>query len=244
MANNELSGPIIATFLAKELLNRAHRKYTYRFVFVPETIGSIVYISKHLEHLKQHVLGGYVITCAGDSGPFSFLQSKTQSSLINRITEQILKESNKEYKLYSFLDRGSDERQYSSPGVDLDIGSLMRSKHGTYPEYHTSLDNLDFVRPDSLYETYDMYLRCIEVLEHNDTYQAALCCEPQLGPRGLYPTLGTRQNKELVRHTMDTLAYCDGRHDTLALSQITGYPFAKTRKLLQKLAKEGLVHKV
>lgn len=219
MANNELSGPIVASSLAKILLGSRDLYYSYRFVFVPETIGSLAYLSSHQEKLKKDVIAGYVITCIGDPGPFSYLQSRTENTLSDRTAIHVLKHLGHPYQLYSFLERGSDERQYCAPGIDLPIGSIMRSKYGTYPEYHTSLDNLDFITGQALQDSLMMYLQCIEALEHNHTYMTTCCGEPQLGRRGLYPNLAIRDSAKSTRLMMNVLAYSDGSHDLLSLAE-------------------------
>jgi aminopeptidase-like protein len=219
LANNELSGPVVAASLAKILLQAKDLHYSYRFVFIPETIGSIAYIHAHLDELKRRVKAGYVVTCVGDPAPFSYLQSRAENTLTDRLTLHILKMSQEPFHLYSYLERGSDERQYSSPGVDLPIGSLMRSKYGTYPEYHTSLDNLNLVTRAALHGSLKKYLQCIEALEHNQTYVSVNYCEPQLGKRGLYPTLSTRDSAQATRLMMNFLAYCDAKHDLLAIAE-------------------------
>jgi aminopeptidase-like protein len=218
IANNELSGPVVATFLAKALLQKKDLYYSVRFVFVPETIGSIVYLSRHVEALKKNVVAGYVVTCVGDPGQFSYLTSRSEDSLTDRMTQHVLKQAGS-FKLYSYLERGSDERQYCAPGIDLPIGSLMRSKYATYPEYHTSLDNLDFVKPHALYETLQMYLKCHDALDKNHVYKVEQLCEPQMGKRGLYPQLSTKDSADQVRLMMNLLAYCDGEHDLLWIAE-------------------------
>ena len=217
MANNELSGPVVATFLARELLNRKLR-YTYRFVFVPETIGSIAYLSKNLDHMKKKVVAGYVITCVGDPGNFSYLSTKEENTLPDRVALHVLKNSADEYKVYPFLDRRSDERQYNAPGIDLPVGSLMRTKYGSYPEYHTSGDNLDFVTPEALRGSLDIYLRCIETLENNRIYKTTVLGEPQLGKRGLYSNVSFKGSAKPARIMKDFLAYCDGENDLVCIA--------------------------
>ena len=221
LANNELSGPVVATFLAKEILSKKQneRFYSYRFVFVPETIGSICYLSQHHELLKKNVIAGYVITCVGDDHSFSYLESRQESSLTDRLTKHVLSCTGKSFTLYSYLERGSDERQYCSPGIDLPIGSLMRSKYGTYPEYHTSLDNLELISAEALFGSLQMYLKCFEALDQNHTYKTILPCEPQLGKRGLYPSLSTRDSAKNVRLMMNFLAYADGKRDLLSIAE-------------------------
>jgi len=217
MANNELSGPVVATFLARELLNRKLR-FTYRFVFVPETIGSIAYLSKNLDHMKKKVVAGYVITCVGDPGNFSYLSTKEENTLPDRVALHVLKNSADEYKVYPFLDRRSDERQYNAPGIDLPVGSLMRTKYGSYPEYHTSGDNLDFVTPEALRGSLDIYLRCIETLENNRIYKTTVLGEPQLGKRGLYSNVSFKGSAKPARIMKDFLAYCDGENDLVCIA--------------------------
>ncbi len=221
LANNELSGPVVATFLAKKLLEKKQdeRFYSYRFVFVPETIGSICYLSQHYEMLKKNVIAGYVVTCVGNEHPFSYLESRQESSLTDRMTKHVLSSVGQPFAIYSYLERGSDERQYCSPGIDLPIGSLMRSKYGSYPEYHTSLDNLEFISAEALCGSLQMYLKCLEALDHNHIYRAIFPCEPQLGKRGLYPSLSTRDSAKNVRLMMNFLVYADGRRDLLAIAE-------------------------
>ncbi len=241
MANNELSGPVVAAYLAKTILESAPPHLTCRFVFIPETIGSIAYLSRHLKHLREKVIAGYVLTCVGDPGNFSYLLSREENSLADRAALHVLRQTEKEFSLYDFLDRGSDERQYCAPGVDLPVGSLMRTKYGQYPEYHTSGDNLDFVKAEALAGTLDKYLLCLATLEQNRTWCHTVLCEPQLGKRGLYPTLSTKKSGEEVKNMMNLLAYCDGRHDLIAIGDKINAPVWELAPIARRLAEHGLL---
>ncbi|MBN1998611.1 DUF4910 domain-containing protein, partial [candidate division KSB1 bacterium] len=195
MANNELSGPVVTTFLAKYLLERVKKPhYTYRIIFIPETIGSIAYLSMHHNYLKKRTIAGYTVTCVGDRGKFSYLKTRRENTLVDRVTLHVLKHKAKNSGIYDFLKRGSDEMQYCSPGIDLPVGSLMRTKYHEYPEYHTSADNLAFVSPKSLDESLEMYKLCLDALEKNRIYKNTVLCEPQLGRRGLYHQISTKEN--------------------------------------------------
>jgi aminopeptidase-like protein len=219
LANNELSGPVVATALARWLARLPERKFTYRIIFVPETIGSIVYLSRHLARMKEHVMAGFVLTCVGDDRAYSFLPSRHGNSLADRAARLAFRDLSISYLPYSFLDRGSDERQYCSPGIDLPVCSIMRSKYGVYPEYHTSLDDLSLISQEGLAGAFRVYRRTLELLEANRTYQAVIPCEPQLGKRGLYPTMSTKESGAHVRTMMNLLAYADGTADLLAIAE-------------------------
>ena len=241
LANNELSGPVISTFLAKYLLENNDNYYSYRFVFAPETIGTITYLSKHLEDLKRNVIAGYVLTCIGDSGPFSYLQSRKENTLVDRVTMHVLKHTEKEYKLYDYLARGSDERQYCSPGIDLPVGSLMRTKYGEYPEYHTSGDNMDIISADELDKSLEKLKLCIDIIENNRIYKSTVLGEPQLGKRGLYSTISTKTSSLNVKTMMNILAFCDGHHDLLWIAEKIGKPIMELFPIVETLFQNDLL---
>lgn len=240
MANNELSGPCVTAQLA-EWLRRRKKRYSYRIIFVPETIGAICYLSRHLQELKEKMIAGYVVTCVGDERAWSFVPSRKGNTLSDRVARHVLQHQSPTYKEYSFLDRGSDERQYCSPGVDLPISSIMRSKYTTYPEYHTSLDNLEFVSATGLEQTFSVYQRVIDVIEADCTPIASVLCEPKMSDRGLRPTLGKRGSADSERPMMNLLAYADGSKRLLDIAETIGEPAWELRPLADKLADLGLI---
>jgi aminopeptidase-like protein len=206
MANNELSGPVVATALALWIMGLDKKRFTYRFIFIPETIGSIVYLSRHLDELKKNVIAGFNLTCVGDNRTYSFMPTPWGNTLVDRVSELVLGLSGVEYTKYSVLDRGSDERQYCWPGIEIPVVSIMRSKYGTYPEYHTSMDNLDLVTPDGLGGALSLHQQCIQIIESNYIYRANCLCEPCMGKRGLYPMLSTLDQKKTSRALIDLVS--------------------------------------
>jgi aminopeptidase-like protein len=244
MANNELSGPVVTTALARWVSSLGNRRFSYRIVFVPETIGAIVYISRHLDELREKVAAGYVVTCIGDDRAYSLLHSRAGDTLADRAAKLVLKKHAPDFVEYSFLDRGSDERQYCSPGVDLPVASIMRTRYNSYPEYHTSLDDLTLVTPRGLEGGFDAIRKTIELIEHNHTYQATTLCEPQLGKRGLYPTLSTRGAGYAVRDMTNVLAYADGTRDLIDLADHIGISADEAIENGTKLVSAGLLKAV
>lgn len=240
MANNEVSGPALATFLAI-WLKQQPRRFTYRFAFVPETIGAIAYLSTHFSELKANVHAAFQITCVGDERLYSFLPSRLGNTLTDRVALHVLKHTAGDFKPYAFTDRGSDERQYCSPGIDLPMVSIMRSKYGDYPEYHTSRDNLDFISPKGLDGSYNIHVRCLEALEGNHKYRNTCLGEPQLGKRGLRPSLGGLDNVRIVKNMMNVLAYSDGNHDLVQIADLLGVPVFDLLPLAHQLEKAKLL---
>ncbi|WP_395648220.1 DUF4910 domain-containing protein [Terricaulis sp.] len=242
MANNELSGPTLLVALGRWLKALPRRRYSYRIVLTAETIGAIVYISRNLEALRKNVIAGYVATCVGDPGQISFMPSRRGDTLADKAALRALADGGA-FRQHSFLERGSDERQYCSPGVDLPVASIMRSKYLNFPEYHTSLDDLDFVTQEAMEGCFDAYARTISYLERNYTYVAVNPCEPQLGKRGLYPTLSTRGNTDEVRAMLDLLTYADGERDALDASAHVGVDFELAATIYDKLYGAGLLER-
>jgi aminopeptidase-like protein len=243
MANNELSGPAVTTFLAKWLLDQKDRKYSYRIIFIPETIGSIVYLSQNLPEMKARIIAGFNITCIGDERSYSYLASRYGNTLADKIARHVLKHLQPDFISYSYLERASDERQYCSPGIDLPVATIMRTKYGAYPEYHTSLDNLDFISPDGLYGGYNILERCLMCLERNEIVKTTVLCEPQLGKRGLYPSLSTKNSQQIVRNMMNLIAYCDGTNDLLSIAEIIEVPMWELFDMVDVLKSHHLLAK-
>lgn len=243
LANNELSGPVVAMALGQWLQALPRRRYSYRLVFAPETLGAVVYLSRHLAELRQRVIAGYVLTCLGDERAYSFLPSRRGNTLADRVARCVLHDLAPGFTAYSFLQRGSDERQYCSPGVDLPVASVMRSKYGTYPEYHTSHDDLSLITPAGLAGGLAALQACIRVIEGNYRYRVTTPCEPQLGKRGLYPLTSTRDTQAQVEHMMNVLAYADGELDCVGLAEVTGVPVAECLHWCETFLSHGLMER-
>jgi aminopeptidase-like protein len=244
MANNELAGPIVMAYLYK-LLKDVKLRHSYRFVYGPETIGALVYLSKHGDHLKRMVSAGYTVTCTGDDGPFYYKRSRRGDTLADRAAEHALEHGSGDHEvnILDFFPSGSDERQYCSPGFNLPVGSLTRSMYGRYPEYHTSLDDLSFISAEGLTGALQMYLRTVQVLEMAGPLTSnSPFGEPQLGKRGLYPSLGGRaeldRSLEQIRYL---LAYADENHDAIDVADMTGIPVWELGAELSQLQDAGLL---
>ena len=242
MANNELSGPTVVTYITKWLQNLGSRRYTYRIIFVPETIGSITYLSMNYRDLTKNVVAGFNVSCVGDNRGYSYLPSRDGRTLSDKVARHVLYHIDPNYSVYKWIDRGSDERQYCAPGIDLPIASIMRTKYGQYPEYHTSLDDLvNVVTPKGLDGGYWSLRRALELLEKNFKYKVNVYCEPQMGKRGLYPTLSTKNGGDEVRFMMDFLSYCDGKHDLVDIAEKIDAASWDLYELATILEKNGLI---
>lgn len=242
MANNELSGPVVTTYLAKWLQSRKN-KYSVRVVFIPETIGSITYLSRNLDEMKRRVIAGFNVTCVGEDRAYSYLPSRAEDTLADRAAVHSLSHMHPDFVRYTYLERGSDERQYCAPGVDLPVASVMRSKYGVFPEYHTSLDDLELVTPSGLQGAYEVLQKCVEAIEMDERYKVTVFGEPQLGKRGLYPNLSTKESGIQVRTMMNLIAYCDGNRSLLEIAEKIHAPVWELAPLAEKLEAAGLLAK-
>ncbi len=241
MANNEVSGPVVAAFLAQWVKALPRRRYTYRFVFIPETIGSILYISRHIHYLRGRVAAGFNVTCVGDDRAYSYLPTRLGDTLSDKAALHVLRNRDPDFLTYSFLDRGSDERQYCAPGVDLPVVSVMRSKYGAYPEYHTSADDLTLISPAGLQGGYEALRDCVRAVEAERYYRATHLCEPQMGKRGLYTPLGIRSYEAAVKTRMDILCYADGEHSLIDMAELFGMPFQDLLPFVDELVAHDLI---
>jgi aminopeptidase-like protein len=250
MANNELSGPLVALGLIRHFQNQKN-KISLRFIFISETIGSIAYISTNLRNIKKNVLGGINLTCVGDERNYSLLMSKYKDSILDKVAKKVLKKNNIKYKSYSFLERGSDERQFSSPGVDLPFISVMRTKYGKFPEYHTSLDNFDLVTNRGLSGSINIIKKIIKILvNYNEEMfkketilrkkisknpRTNIICEPFLTKRKMYPTLSRTVWNQDIRNYLNFIQYADGFNSLDEISKIIKLKKPKTKKLYNHL---------
>lgn len=243
LANNELSGPMVTTGLARWLVSLPDRHYSYRLVFVPETIGAVTYIHHNLSALRERVIAGFQLTCIGDDRRYTYLASREGNLRIDRIAKRVLA-SRDNVVHYSYLARGSDERQYCSPGVDLPLISIMRSRYADYPEYHTSLDDLDtVVTPTGLQGGLDVVRECIEALESEPVLVANQRGEPQLGRRGLYHTVMKKTTPEDVMLRTNILAYSDGQHDEADMADLFDIDPAVVADMVEELVDHDLIRR-
>lgn len=244
LANDNLSGISLAVELAKHLAE-APRRYSYRFLFIPGTIGSITWLARN-ETVVPHIRHGLVLTCVGDAGNVTYKRSRRGDAEIDRAFSHILKHSGAPHRVIDFFPYGYDERQYCSPGFNLPIGCMMRSQHGLFPEYHTSADNLDFVRPAALGDSLEKCRAVIDVLENNRIYlNQQPKCEPQLGRRGLYTGLGSEDERR--RHEMAllwVLNLSDGDHDLLAVAERANVPFSEIKVAADALSRAELLKEI
>lgn len=242
MANNELSGPVVTTAIARWLQSLPKRRYTYRVVFIPETIGSLVYLSRNLDSLKSNVIAGFNVSCIGDDRCYSYVPSRAGNTLSDRAARHALHYIDPDYIRYTWLDRGSDERQYCAPGIDLPIATIARSKYGQYPEYHTSLDDLRFVTPTGLSGGFHALRSAIETIEINVRPKATVLGEPHLSKRGLRPTLSSVDSyKQYSLAITHLLSYADGEKDLIEIADLIDIPVKRLGEIVSLLVDQSLI---
>lgn len=245
LCNDNLSGIALCTWLAKYIASLSARRYTYRFVFIPGTIGAIAWLALH-EAETMHIRHGLVVACVGDPGSLHYKKSRRGDAEIDRVVQHVLRWSGAAYAVRDFSPYGYDERQYCSPGFDLPVGSLTRTPHGCYPEYHTSADDLTLVQPPYLADSLQKYIQVVETLEHNRRYlNLNPKCEPQLGRRGLYSALGGRKHAGSAELAMLwVLNLSDGEHTLLDIAERANLPFDDMFVAAQLLVEHDLLREV
>lgn len=241
LCNDNLSGIAIAVFLAQHL-SQITPYYSYRFLFIPGTIGSITWLALNEAKVSQ-IKHGLVLTCLGDTGNFTYKKSRRGNTEIDEIVSYVLKNSTQDYKIIDFFPYGYDERQYCSPGFNLAVGCFMRSPHECFPEYHTSADNLNFVQPAYLGDSFAKCISILHILENNQTYiNKNPKCEPQLGKRGLYQGYNGSQDSRL--HEMAilwVLNFSDGCHTLLDIAEKSGITFDVIKSAADRLLAHDLL---
>ena len=243
LANNECSGPAVETEIIKFVSDMKKRKYTYRFIFIPETIGSITYMSteNHLQHMKEKLLAGFNLSCVGDDRAYSIVESRYANTLADKALKSVLKAKTENYVTYPFIKSGSDERQYNAPFIELPIVGFCRTKYGMYPEYHTSADDLSLVTPSGLQGSYEVLTTLINALEVNEYYKVKCLGEPQLGKRGLYPTVSQKGSYDAITSMVNFIKYCDGKNDIFDISERIGVGVTAFFDIVEKLKGNELI---
>tara|TARA_Y100000590_G_scaffold444423_1_gene575150 strand:- start:4062 stop:5363 length:1302 start_codon:yes stop_codon:yes gene_type:complete len=247
MANNELSGPTILIFIAKWLKELKNRYYSYRIVFVPETIGSLTYIHQNFKSLKTNVIAGFNLTCIGDEREYTYIDSRDGNTIADKVVAHTYKFALKKYQNFSWLDRGSDERQYCSPDINLPLVTLMRSKFDRYPEYHTSLDNLKkVVTPKGLNESYNLIKKIICVFENNFKYKVNFIGEPHFTKYNLYHSVSNKNSSNSnvdYKILRNIISYCDGNNNLLDIANKLNCPVWELYDRINMLEKLKIISK-
>lgn len=241
LCNDNLSGIAIATLLAKHLSEVSSRRYSYKFVFIPGTIGSITWLALNEDNVHK-IKHGLVLTGVGDSGKFTYKKSRRGNTDIDRVVIHVLESSGQEHQVIDFFPYGYDERQYCSPGFNLPVGCFMRSPHSQYSEYHTSADNLSFVQPEYLADSFSQCLSVLNILENNQTYlNQNPKCEPRLGKRGLYRAMGGHAGELNELALLWVLNLTDGEHTLLDITERSKFSFDVIKKAADALLEAGLL---
>jgi aminopeptidase-like protein len=243
LCNDNLSGIALAISIAQRM-QAAPRRYSYRFLFIPGTIGAITWLAKNEDKLGN-IQHGLVLTGVGDSGVLHYKKSRKGNAEIDRVATHVLKQSKQGHEILEFSPYGYDERQYCSPGINLSVGRLSRAPHGTFPEYHTSADNLEFVHADRLGEALAVSLEILSVLENNSTFvNLNPKCEPQLGKRGLYRMVGGTADAGVSEMAMLwVLNQSDGKNSLLDIAERAGMSFEGIRKAAEALEEHKLLRR-
>ena len=240
LANDNCSGVGLLAHLAKRMAGLRTR-YSYRFLFAPGTIGAITWLARN-EHNSQRIKHGLVISMVGDSGGPTYKKSRRGNAKIDRAIVHVLRHSGLAPVILDFFPYGYDERQYCSPGFNLPVGLFQRSRFGEIPQYHTSADNLDFIRPDYLAQSYRMIVDTLELIESDEVYGNTMPkCEPQLGKRGLYGAVGRKDAAAANMAMLWVLNLSDGRHSLLDIAERADLPFTMVRGTAQQLQQHGLL---
>jgi len=244
LCNDNLSGVALLTFLAKALIS-LKRTYSYRFLFIPETIGAIAWLSRN-EATIVNIKGGLVATCVGDSGNSTYKKTKNGNAIIDQVAQKVLADAGSQYTVIDFMPYGSDERQFSSPGFNLSIGSLMRTPYGRFAQYHASADDLNFIGPEYLADSWRKYLDIIFILENNAKYlNLSPKGEPQLGKKGLYGSLGScRSDTAMEFALLWVLNFSDGQHSLLDIAVRSQLPFKQIRQAADLLLEKSLLKRL
>jgi|TARA_B110001452_G_scaffold149161_1_gene124168 aminopeptidase-like protein len=241
MANNELSGPVLLNGIM-QYIKRKYKKnhYTYRFLLTSETIGSIAYLSRYHKYLKSNVICGYNLSCVGDERSYSHISSPTGNNLADiSLSSSLI--NLKPLKKFSFLDRGSDERQYCSPGIDLPFCTFSKSKFGEYPEYHTNKDNLSLVTEKGLQDSLDVFKNIIDTFENGPIPKSRTMCEPHLSKKNLYPTTSIKANFNKFNTRLDLIAYSNGKRNLFEIAKIIKKPLLQVNQELKVLESKKIL---
>lgn len=244
LCNDNLSGIVVSAMLGKHL-SKVSLTHSYRFLFIPGTIGSITWLSLN-EKSTSRIKHGLVVACVGDSGNFTYKKTRKGDAAIDKVVAYVLKTSAKDFNVIDFFPYGYDERQYCSPGFNLPVGCLMRTPHGEYPEYHTSADNLEFVKHHNLAESLSLYLNVLNLLEENKKYISQNpMCEPQLGRRGLYQHVGGHtEGKQFQLALLWILNLSDGENSLLDIAERSGIDFKIISEAADILVEKDLLREV
>jgi len=247
MANNELSGPVVLSALVNKILDYKRKnklKFSYRVLFLPETIGSISFINSNFSNLKKNVLSVFIVTCVGTIEKFKLIHSRYKNSTSDKIAEIVLNENNCKWEPRSYLHRGSDERQWCSPNVNIACCSIVTSKYGEYDEYHTSKDDLKFISNKGLIKSLNLYFKIFIEFENSVFYINKTIGEPKMDVHGLYPKFSTKKTKEFVKDYMNVIAYCDGTNNLKMLSKYCNIKLLDLKKITETLLKKKIIKKI